>query len=224
MRILIAEDQQALLNILKERLTKEGYHVDAVNNGEQAIDYLEIMDYDIVVLDIMMPIKNGIEVLSYMRQTEKHTPVIMLTAKDSIEDRVKGLDTGADDYLVKPFSYDELLARLRSLLRRQTKTIQDVLVLGDLVMNRTTNEVKRDGHMIKLTKKEFTILEYLLMHQGEVISREKLEMISSNYDYEGYSNVVDVYIRFIRKKIDDPYEIKLIQTVRGFGYQMKEHK
>jgi DNA-binding response OmpR family regulator len=224
MRILIAEDQQTLLNILKERLTKEGYHVDAVKNGEQAIDYLQIMDYDVVVLDIMMPIKNGIEVLSYIRQTENQTPVIMLTAKDSIEDRVKGLDTGADDYLVKPFSYDELLARIRSLLRRQNKTIQDVLICQDLIMNRTTNEVKRKGNNIKLTKKEFTILEYLLIHQGEVISREKLEMISSNYDYEGYSNVVDVYIRFLRKKIDDPFETKLIQTVRGFGYQLKEHK
>jgi DNA-binding response OmpR family regulator len=148
----------------------------------------------------------------------------MLTAKDSIEDRVKGLDTGADDYLVKPFSYDELLARIRSLLRRQNKTIQDVLICQDLIMNRTTNEVKRKGNNIKLTKKEFTILEYLLIHQGEVISREKLEMISSNYDYEGYSNVVDVYIRFLRKKIDDPFETKLIQTVRGFGYQLKEHK
>lgn len=224
MRLLIAEDQKTLLSILKERLTSEGYHVDAVSDGEQAISYLEMMTYDIVVLDIMMPKKNGLEVLSFIRKSAFNTPVIMLTARDAIEDRVKGLDRGADDYLVKPFSYDELLARIRSLLRRQSKVINDVLSCGNLTMNRTRNEVKRQGDLIKLSKKEYTLLEYLLIHQDEVVSRDKLEMISSNFDYEGYSNVIDVYIRFLRKKIDDPYDTKLIHTIRGFGYQLKAKK
>lgn len=149
-------------------------------------------------------------------------PVLLLTAKDQIDDRVVGLNTGADDYLIKPFAFEELLARVHALLRRQNKPIQDVITVGDLEIDRQARTVHRHGVSIELTNKEFTVLEYLALHQGQAVSREQLEMISSNYDYEGYSNVIDVYIRFLRKKIDEPFGIKSIHTVRGVGYQLKE--
>lgn len=223
MRVLICEDQQTLRTILKKRLKDDGYAVDDVRDGEEAIDFIEQATYDVVVLDIMMPVKDGLEVLSWMRQQNISTPVIMLTAKDKVSDRVKGLTLGADDYLIKPFAYEELHARLQALMRRQPKTIEDVLTLADLTLNRTTKEVTRAKTSIKLSKKEYNLLEYLMLHQGEVVSRDRLEQISTDFDYEGYSNVIDVYIRFLRKKIDKPFEVPLIHTVRGFGYVMKEN-
>ena len=222
MRILIAEDQLQLNRILFERLTKDGYACDQTYDGEDCINYVTSTDYDLIILDIMMPKKDGLEVLTYLRQSAYDIPVILLTAKDTLKDKITGLDKGADDYLIKPFSYDELLARIRALLRRKQKTIQDVIQVSDLILNRTTTEVTRQQQVIKLSKKEYVILEYLMIHAGETVSREALERISTTFDYEGYSNVIDVYIRFIRKKVDDPFEEKLIQTVRGFGYMMKE--
>jgi DNA-binding response OmpR family regulator len=222
MRLLVAEDQKQLKTILTERLTKDGYAVDATSDGEEALSYLNAQTYDLVILDIMMPKMSGLDVVKWLRHEQKDTPVILLTAKDSIEDKIKGLDIGADDYLVKPFAYDELLARIRALLRRKSKSIQNIIVIGDLSLNRTTNVVTRNQQLIALSKKEYTILEYLMIHAGEVVTRESLERISSNFDYEGYSNVIDVYVRFLRKKIDDPFEIKLIQTIRGFGYTIKD--
>lgn len=221
MRILLAEDQLTLNSILTERLTKEGYAVDSTRDGEDALHYLAATSYNLVILDIMMPKKDGWHVLQAMRQKGLDTPVIFLTARDTVLDKIKGLDLGADDYIVKPFSYDELIARIRSVLRREKKTIQAILQIGDLVLNRTTMLVQRAGVDIKLSRKEFSLLEYLMLHEGEVVSREALERVSTNFDYEGYSNVIDVYIRFIRKKVDDPFTTKLIHTVRGFGYQMK---
>lgn len=221
MKLLIVEDQNELRNILKKRLNDEGYVLDAAADGEEAWDYIEFTDYDAIILDIMIPKINGLEILKRIRNKNNGTPVLLLTARDSIEDRVKGLDMGADDYLVKPFSFEELLARIRSLLRRKETQIQNILSLDDLELNRTLKEVKRAEKLIKLTKKEYIILEYLMLNKNIVISRERLESVSSNYDYEGYSNVIDVYIRFLRKKIDEDFSKKLIHTIRGFGYVMR---
>ena len=221
MRLLISEDQQTLREILKKRLKEDGFSVDDAPDGQEAMSLLEHTVYDVVILDIMMPYYSGLEVLTWMREQKIQTPVIMLTAKDKVSDRVKGLNAGADDYLIKPFAYEELKARIQSLLRRQDKTIENVLSLGDLTMNRTTKEVIRENQSIHLSKKEFNILEYMMLHEGEVLSRERLEEASTDFDYEGYSNVIDVYIKLLRKKIDKPFDQPLIHTVRGFGYVLK---
>lgn len=221
MRLLISEDQKTLLDILKKRLKEDGFAVDDTPNGEEAIALLEHVTYDAVILDIMMPRKNGIEVLQWMRSNHIHTPVIMLTAKDKVSDRVQGLNAGADDYLIKPFAYEEFKARIHSLLRRQEKSIENVIDIDDLSINRLTKEVKRAGKSIHLSKKEYNLLEYMMLHKGEVLSRERLEEASSDFDYEGYSNVIDVYIKLLRKKVDKNFDTKLIHTVRGFGYVLK---
>lgn len=221
MRILIAEDQFQLRELLQERLEKAGHKVDAAVDGEDAIAYLETGPYDVVILDIMMPKIDGHGVLRWMRESSMATPVLFLTAKDAVKDRVEGLHLGADDYLIKPFSFEELLARIHVLTRRKTSEIQEVLTAGPLTLNRATQIVKRGDTVIDLTKKEYLILETLLLNKGQTLSRERLEMASSNYDYEGYSNVIDVYIRFLRKKIDEGHDDKLIETVRGFGYRLK---
>ena len=222
MKILIAEDQKSLNTILKERLTHQGFIVDAVFDGEEASDIIQYMTYDVIILDIMMPKKNGLEVLQELRNYGVQTPVLILTAKDKIDDRVKGLDLGADDYLIKPFAFEELVARIRALSRRKAQAIQDILTCGDLTLNPTSHEVKRGKDDIQLSKKEYLIVEYLIRHKNEVVSRERLENVTSDYDYEGYSNVIDVFIKMIRKKIDHPYTTKLIHTVRGFGYSMRD--
>ena len=222
MKILLAEDQKTLNTIMKERLSHQGFVVDAVLDGEEAIDILEYMTYDVIILDIMMPKKNGLEVLTYLRGNNIQTPVLLLTAKDKVEDRVKGLELGADDYLIKPFAFEELVARLHALSRRRDQNIQEVLTCGDLEVNTTTKSVTRHKTSIHLSKKEYLIVEYLIKHKNEVVSRERLENVTSDYDYEGYSNVIDVFIKMIRKKIDQPFDKKLIQTVRGFGYSMRE--
>jgi DNA-binding response OmpR family regulator len=221
MRLLVAEDQETLRSILIERLGKEGYSVDGVANGEEALDYLDAAEYNLVILDLMMPKLDGYAVLRRIREEKTDLPVLILTAKDMLQDKIKGLDLGADDYLVKPFAFAELLARVRALLRRSAKPIQDVLRVGDLSIDRTNNLVKRGDEPVKLSKKEYVLLEYMMIHAGEVLSRERLEQISTNFDYEGYSNVIDVYIRFLRKKIDDGHDQKLIHTIRGFGYVLR---
>ena len=221
MKILVVEDQFDLRNILKKRLNEAGYIIDDTDNGEEALDLIGYNDYDLIILDIMIPKISGLEVLKRLREDKNTTKVLLLTAKDSIDDRVKGLDLGADDYLVKPFAFEELQARIRSLLRRKETEIQNILTLGDLTVNRTIKLVQRDGKDIKLTKKEYLLLEYLMLNKNIVLSRERLESVSSNYDYEGYSNVIDVYIRFLRKKIDENHDVKLIHTIRGFGYTMR---
>lgn len=221
MRLLVAEDQETLRSILIERLTNEGYLVDGTSNGEDALHYLRSTVYNLAILDLMMPKIDGYEVLRRIRAEKTDLPVLLLTAKDALQDKIKGLDLGADDYLIKPFAFAELLARVRALLRRSAKPIRNVLQLGDLSIDRTTNLVKRGERPIHLSKKEYVLLEYMMIHAGEVLSRERLEQISTNFDYEGYSNVIDVYIRFLRKKIDDGHEEKLIHTIRGFGYVLK---
>ena len=221
MRLLVAEDQKDLNDIITKTLTRNHYTVDSCFDGEEALDYLGMTEYDAVILDIMMPKKNGLEVLKTLRASGNSVPVLLLTARDSISDRVTGLDAGADDYLIKPFAFEELLARIRAMLRKREGRAQNRCQVANLTVDFDTRTVMRDSVPITLSSKEFSILEYLVNNQGIVLSRDRIEQHIWNYDYEGGSNVVDVYIRYLRKKIDDGFEPKLIHTVRGAGYVLK---
>ena len=222
MRILFAEDERDLNHIITKKLTSQGYSVDSVYDGEEAIDILSYTDYDAVILDIMMPKADGFAVLRALRSKGKNTPVLFLTARDSVQDRVAGLDSGANDYLVKPFSVEELLARIRAMTRTAFSVSDSMLSVGDLTMDTAAKVVKRGGKEIPLSAKEYALLEYLMHNAGIVLSREKIENHIWNFDYEGGTNVVDVYIRYLRKKIDEGYDKKLIHTVRGRGYVLRE--
>ena len=222
MKILLAEDEVSLNGIIAKRLKKENFTVDAVFDGEEALDYLAYSDYDIVLLDIMMPKKTGLDVLKEMRAAGNETPVLILTAKDSVEDRVKGLDMGADDYVTKPFAFEELLARIRVLLRKKAGRSTNQLTAGDLILDLNSRKVTRAGTDIKLSSKEFSLLECFLLNKDIVLSRQKLETLVWGYDYSGASNMIDVYVRYLRKKIDEPFDRKLIHTVRGTGYVLRE--
>lgn len=225
MRILIAEDEKRLCDVISKRLKAEGYAVDSAYDGDEALTYLEGAMYDLVILDVMMPKRDGFSVISTYRSGGGNAPVLFLTARDSLEDRIHGLDSGGDDYMTKPFESAELLARVRALLRRSsTAARSDVLALSDLVLDRTRHEVRRGKEVIDLSQREFSILEYMLLNEGVVLSREAILSHSWDFGFEGESNVVDVYIRYLRKKIDDPYDVKLIHTVRGSGYVMKKEK
>ena len=222
MRRLYVEDEPALLQVTAKRLKAEGYGVDTCANGTEALDYIALTDYDAVILDIMLPGRDGLSILREMRAQGNHTPVLLLTARDTVADRVAGLDTGADDYLVKPFSFEELSARIRVLLRRTAQEpVSNLLQLADLTMDLNTRRVARGDREITLSQKEYAVLEYLLRNQGAVLTRDQIEQHVWSYDFEGGSNVVDVYIRYVRKKIDTGYWQKLIHTVRGVGYVLK---
>ncbi|MBR5230131.1 MAG: response regulator transcription factor [Firmicutes bacterium] len=222
MRILIVEDQKDLNKILYKKLTAEGYSADTCFDGEEALDFLDMARYDGVILDIMMPKMDGLAVVKHMREQGDNTPVLFLTARDSIDDKVKGLDLGANDYLVKPFSFEELMARVRAMTRKTAVSNSPVYKLADLVLDTTSHSVSRADVNIKLSAKEFALLEYLLRNKGKVLSRENIENNLWNFDYEGGTNAVDVYIRYLRKKIDEDFEPKLIHTVRGVGYVIRE--
>ena len=222
MRILLAEDEADLNKIITRKLTSDGYCVDSCYNGSEAIDFLETADYDVVILDIMMPEVDGFGVLHHMRNTGNSVPVLFLTAKDSIADRVKGLDSGADDYLTKPFSFEELAARIRVMTRKRFDIAANMLEVGDLTLDTVSHTVKRGEKEITLSTKEYNLLEYLMLNRGIVLSREKIEDHIWNFEYEGGTNVVDVYISYLRKKIDGTCQDKLIHTVRGRGYMIKE--
>lgn len=221
MKILYAEDEMDLHRIVKRQLSGLGHQVDGCSNGEEAIDYLQVSEYDIAILDIMMPKKDGYEVLKYIRSHKKNLPVIFLTAKDSVSERVKGLDLGADDYLVKPFSFEELAARIRANTRVVEQENSTILRVLDLSMEILTRVVKRGDVEIQLSAKEYDLLELFMRNVGIILSREKIENHIWNFDYEGGTNLVDVYVRYLRKKIDEPFEQKLIHTVRGIGYVMR---
>ena len=221
MRILIAEDEQDLNRILAERLKSEHYSVDSCYNGQDALDYLDSAEYDALILDIMMPVMDGLTVLKKLRSRGSSLPVLLLTAKDSVDDRVRGLDAGANEYLVKPFAYEELSARIRVLLRKPAEAPKTVWKLADLEVHLDTRKVFRAGEEIRLSGKEFSLLRYMIQNQGIVLSRDKLEQHIWNYDYTGGSNVIDVYIRYLRKKLDEGREPKLIHTVRGAGYVLR---
>ncbi len=224
MRVLIAEDEKDLNKILSERLKAEHYSVDSCYDGQEALDYLASAEYDAVIMDIMMPVMDGLSALRTMRRKNDSTPVLLLTAKDSIEDRVQGLDAGANDYLVKPFAVEELLARIRVLLRKPAETPKTCYQVADLEVHMDTRQVLRGGKEVKLSGKEFALLRYMIQNEGIVLSRDRLEEHLWNFDYAGGSNVIDVYIRYLRKKIDEGHEPKLIHTVRGAGYVLKKEE
>ena len=219
-RILVADDNAEIREILRILLTGEGYEVIEAKDGNEVLQLFD-SSIDFIVLDIMMPVLDGLSVLKTMRQKGSQTPVLLLTAKDSVEDRVRGLDAGANDYLVKPFAFEELLARIRVLLRKPKEAPQTVCKLDDLEVHLDTHQVLRAGHEIKLSGKEFALLRYMIQNTGIVLSRDRLEQHLWNYDYAGGSNVIDVYIRYLRKKIDEGAQTKLIHTVRGAGYVMR---
>ena len=221
MRILVVEDEGDLNRVISKRLESEGYSVDRCFDGEEALDFIDVGEFDAIIMDIMMPRINGIEVLKQMRSRNNTTPVLLLTARDGIGDRVNGLDAGADDYLIKPFAFEELLARIRVMTRKASGNSTNVFSAADLTMDLNSHTVVRGDVNINLSAKEFEILEYLLRNKGIVLSREKIESHVWNFDYSGGTNVVDVYIRYLRKKIDDEFEPKLIHTVRGCGYVLR---
>lgn len=222
MRLLVAEDEKDMNRLITRALEKEGYGVDSCFDGEEAMDYLESAEYDGVILDIMMPKMDGHQVLKKLRARGSNLPVLFLTARDSIADRVAGLDLGADDYLIKPFDFDELLARVRAMMRKRSGHKTSVITIGDLKIDTGSHEVTRGDRSIELSSREYSILEYMAMHPGQVLSREQIETHVWNFDYSGGSNVVDVYISYLRKKIDGKKNVKLIRTVWGTGWMIKE--
>ena len=221
MRILVVDDDRRLCAVIRRGLLEESYAVDLAYDGEDGEYLAEVNPYDLIILDIMLPVKDGIEVCRELRAKKISTPILMLTAKDAVEDRVKGLDTGADDYLVKPFAFSELLARVRALLRREGTSKSPELRVGDLVLNTLTRQVNRGQRPIELTTKEYVILEYLMRHPEMVVTRTMIEEHAWDYEFDSLSNLVDVYIRRLRRKLDTEGEDSLIQTVRGAGYRLK---
>ena len=224
MRILLVEDDRSLSRAVSTILQKNNYSVDCVENGQTALDYLEKDIYDAVIMDIMMPVMDGITALKNLRKRGSNIPVLMLTAKTEIDDKVEGLDNGANDYLTKPFDTRELLARIRVMMRRKPQFTSNQLKIADLILDRDTRKVTRAGNEIDLSAKEFMVLECLMRNKNIVMTRQQIEQNAWDFDFEGGSNVIDVYIRYLRKKIDAKYEQKLIHTVRGVGYVMRENE
>lgn len=222
MRVLIVEDEKKLADILARGFKAEGFAVDIAGNGVQGLELATFYAYDVIILDIMLPGPNGTEVLEGIRQKNKHVPILMLTAKDAVADKVKHLDAGADDYLTKPFAFSELLVRVRALLRRAPTQRTDVLTLADLEIDRLSRLVKRAGKRIELSAKEYALIEYLMLNAGRVLSRSMIIEQVWDQSFEGLTNIVDVYIRQLRAKIDDAQPLKLIKTVRGAGYVLSD--
>jgi len=220
MRILVVEDDKAVAGFLKKGLEAEQYAVDIASDGEEARFMAEEFDYDLVVLDLNLPRVDGFEVLSQIRAKKSSLPILVLTARVQVKDRVNGLDRGADDYLTKPFSFSELSARVRALLRRSGRPSELVLRIGDLEMDRVERTVKRGGRRIELTPKEFALLEYLMRNVGRRVTRTMIVEHVWNLSFDTMTNVVDVYINYLRKKVDEGFDPKLIQTIRGVGYQL----
>lgn len=221
MRVLIVEDEKALADIIKKGLEDEGYAVDVAYNGEDGLFMAENEPSDIIVLDIMLPIVDGMTILKNIRRAGVKTPVLMLTARDTLADKVSGLDSGADDYLTKPFLFDELLARLRALLRRNSDTKTSVIEIGDLAIDTASHQVRRAGKEVTLSAREYCLLEYMALNKNKVLSRTAISEHIYDYGFDLDSNVIDVFINRIRNKIDREYEKRLIHTVRGAGYILK---
>ncbi len=222
MRILIVEDEPSIANFVNQGLTEAGYAVDLAWNGRDGLDYALAADYDAYVLDIMLPQMNGLDLLRELRRQGDKTPTLMLTARDTIDNRVEGLDAGADDYLVKPFAFPELLARVRALMRRPPLQTNTALQVGDLEMNTSTREVLRSGIPVELSPREYAVLEYLMRHPNQVLTRTQIGEHVWNFDFYNESNVVDVYIGYLRRKIDKGSDRPLIHTIRGVGYRISE--
>lgn len=225
MRILVVEDEHKIANSIRKALIHEKYAVDVVYTGSDGYDLASSEDYDLIILDRLLPGIDGIEICRKLREEDIHTPILMLTAKGQLEDVVKGLDTGADDYMIKPFAFVELFARVRALIRRPKHQTGSQLKVGDLTLNTLTYEVKRDHTQIRLSSKEFSLLEYLMRHHDNVITKEQIMNHVWSYDAEVLPNSVEVYIKHLRDKVDAPFsEEQLIHTVRGFGYKVSCEK
>jgi two-component system OmpR family response regulator len=221
MRVLIVEDEAKMSGLLRRGLEREGFAVDAIANGEEAVWKAEAVSYDVILLDLMLPGIDGLEVCRRLREEGVWSPILMLTARDAIRDRVAGLDRGADDYLTKPFSFAELLARLRALIRRGQSERPSVIEVGSLRLDPATHQVWRGKAGVELSAKEFALLETFMRRRGEVLSRFQLLEQVWDYDYENRSNVVDSYVRFLREKVDRPFGVESIETVRGAGYRLR---
>ncbi|MCI0399244.1 MAG: response regulator transcription factor [Chloroflexi bacterium] len=220
MRILVVEDEPSIANFVRQGLTEAGYAVDLAWDGREGLDYALAADYDVLVLDIMLPKMDGLKLLRELRHRGDKTPTVMLTARDTVDNRVEGLDAGADDYLVKPFAFPELLARVRALLRRPPLQTGNVLEVGDLEMDTATRAVRRNGCLIDLSPREYAVLEYLMRHPNQVLTRTQIGEHVWNFDFYNESNVLDVYIGYLRRKIDRGNDMPLIHTVRGVGYRI----
>ena len=225
MRVLLVEDERRISAYVKRGLEEDGYAVDAVYTGQQALDWADSTPYDLIVLDILLPEVNGLSACRELRRRGIHTPVLMLTARDAVDDRVAGLDAGADDYLIKPFAMKELLARLRALTRRTLDQSKSTFMqVGDLTLDTRTHQVRRGGKRIELAAKEYAVLECLMREPGRVLTRTMIAEHVWNYDTFNQSNVVDVYVRNLRRKIDDLFDLKLIRTMRGTGYLITDEE
>lgn len=222
MRVLVVEDEKNLNRIISELMEDEGYSVDSCFNGADALEYTLSAKYDVIILDIMLPRLNGLELVRKMRSQSDTTPVLFLTARDSVADRVEGLESGGDYYLTKPFDFKELAAVVRVMTRKYTGNRSNVYTMADLSIDTAAKTVSRAGRRIELTSKEFALLEYMMRNRGVVLSREMIENNLWNYDYEGGTNVVDVYVGYLRKKMDTGFDKKLIHTVWGSGWVLKE--
>jgi DNA-binding response OmpR family regulator len=221
MRLLLVEDQKKLVTYIKKGLENNSFSVDFAYDGEKGEHMAMYGEYDLIILDIMLPKKDGIQICKILRKSNIDTPIIMLTARDSIDDRILGLDVGADDYLIKPFAFGELLARIRALLRRPIKKDPEILKGQDILMDNSLHTVKKQNKVLDLTLKEYSVLEYLLKNKGMVLNREQIIEHCWDFAYDSFTNIVDVYIKRLRKKLDDRDE-KYIQTIRGVGYKFKE--
>ena len=220
MRILLVEDEQSIAQFIRQGLSEAGYAIDVVDDGNMCLEYALAAEYDAILLDILLPGRDGLGVLRQIRVQGKKTPVLLLTARDAVEDRVKGLDLGADDYLTKPFAFSELLARLRALLRRPPLQTDTVLWVGDLELDTVRREVRRAGRLIELSPREFMLLHYLMRHPRQVLTRTQIGEHLWNFDFVSESNVVDVYIGYLRRKIDRGFAQPLLHTIRGVGYRL----
>ena len=222
MRILLVEDEKRMADFATKGLKEERYVVDVAHNGEDALFLVDINPYDLIILDLMPPDTNGLAICKHIRNKKMDTPILIITAKDSVRDKVKGLDFGADDYLTKPFSFDEFLARVRALLRRKRADKMSILRVADLELNQLTHKVKRDGKEIDLTSKEYTLLEYFIMNANEVITRTMISEHVWNEEFDSLSNIIDVFVNHLRNKIDKDFDKPLIHTIHGTGYILKE--
>ncbi len=221
MRILIVEDEKKVAGFIKKGLEEETYAVDVAYDGEEGFHLAAMNEYDMIILDWMLPKMDGLEVLARLRDKKVSTPILLLTAKDEVDDKVTGLNRGADDYLTKPFAFSELLARIRSLLRRGQAETQTELKVGDLILDMVSHKVSRDGEEIELTGKEYSLLEYFMRNEGKVLTRTMIAEHVWDYNFDTFTNVIDVYVNHLRKKIDKKYPAKLLHTLRGVGYVMR---
>jgi len=221
MRILLVEDEERIAAFIQKGLKEELYTVDIARDGSEALDIALAGEYGLIILDVRLPVRDGISVCRELRAQGNTTPILMLTARDTVDDRVRGLDAGADDYLVKPFAFQELLARLRALARRPAAVQDHTLRVENLTLDTRTHQARRDSQLIELSAREYRLLELLMRRPGQVLTRTQIAEQIWGYDFDANSNVVDVYIRYLRRKVDDPFEPKLIQTVRGVGYKLE---